>query len=256
MIQRFRLPLLLLLAACCAWHVTAQDASSGNPISQEDWSMAPNRWQLTPANIRTQMDTVSPTVRAKRNAYWKAPLEAFYNTPKGGRAVVSGGSFIRNLPELRNVDGSVWVLATFQSFHIFAIDEEFKLVYTEINFRIDTIISQPDTTGISENAVMDVGIPGGMLRTSSGQVISSRVEKQQYAFQLGHRYLLQLTKDPQLAGEFTVNKRWDITSGYARPDTPDEVDRADHGQSSIAGLSVPALLDFLKRQLPNAEGIR
>ncbi len=256
-----KLPVLLFLLLLNAIYpkstavAQSQGSSPQSSSAMDGWNDAPNRWQLTAIDPRSQVDTVNATVRAQRNAYWKVPLEATYNASKNAAGTAGGGEvFFRDRPELPEVEGAIWILATFQTFHVFTIDSDFHLVYTEINLHVDKVISRPPSSHLAASAVIDIGSPGGTTMTPDNRTIRSNVTRQERSFQLGHRYLLLVTQDRQLGGEFTFHKRWDITSGRVLPDSLQEISRAERGESALNGMSVPELVDYLSRQLPNAGG--
>lgn len=228
-------------------YLLSQDTAN----SETKWDRAPNRWQLRAINLKSQVDTVSPTTRAQRNAYWRGPLESAYNSFKGAAGtIVEGSGFFLDAPELPNVKGAVWALATFHDFHVFAIDPEFHLIYTEMNFQVDKVLSRPDDLNLSAGAAVDLGTPGGRVKTPDGTFVASSIAPVEHYFQLGHKYLLLLTYEEQMGGEFTLHKWWDITSGKVQPDTPEEIDRANRGESAINGMTVRDLVSYLANELP------
>jgi len=241
--------LLLAYGFCDKPYLFSQDTAN----SGTKWDSAPNRWQLKAINLQSQVDTVSQATRDQRNAYWRVPLESAYNASKGAAGTITvGGGFLRDAPELPNVKGAIWILATFQTFHVFAIDPDFHLIYTEMNFQVDQVISQPDDLNLSAGATVDLGTPGGRVRTPDGTFIASSIAPSDHDFQLGHKYLLLLTYEEQLGGEFILHKRWDITSGTVQPDTPDEIARANRGDSAIKGMTEHDLVSYLANKLPPA----
>jgi hypothetical protein len=48
----------------------------------------------------------------------------------------------------------------------------------------------PEGLSLSDGALVDAGVPGGRVKTSKGEIVTSRVEPKKYEFQPGHRYLL------------------------------------------------------------------
>jgi hypothetical protein len=260
--------LLLVFGDCARQSVLAQtpDTQSG-PASQNTKVLRPlpdhagtgfnnaaDRWRLTAVDPQSQIDTVSKVVRAQRNAYWKEPLESAYRLYTGGGStsavgMVSGGSYNTTAPEFRYVAGAAWVIATFENFHVYAIDPDYHLPYTEINFRVDHVIRAPEDLHLSAGILIDLGLPGGRVKTPHGNINSLHINPHQYFFQPGHKYLLQLLPvDKQ--SFFVELKRWDITSGTVQPDDPREVDRSNRGASAINGMSISDLLNYLPSALP------
>jgi hypothetical protein len=56
--------------------------------------------------------------------------------------------------------------------------------------------------------------------------------------------------EPQ-GGFFMANASWDISSGKVESDSPVEAYRIAHGRTSIVGMSVPDLINYLPRALPD-----
>lgn len=212
---------------------------------------AANKWQLEAVDSVSQIDPVSAAVRAKRNTYWAAPLQTIFNASAApGSYVITEGSYLGDSPEFPDVKGAAWVIATFKTFHVFALDSANRLIYTEINFRVDRVFRQPADVSLSAGNIIDEGLPGGRLRSSSGTTTTLAVSPHEYFWQPGHKYLLQLSYDRE-TDYFIPLKRWDLTSGRVQADQPDEADRAARGESIINGMSVDSLIRSLPSVLPN-----
>jgi hypothetical protein len=216
--------------------------------SQPDFTNAPNKWQLEAADLRSQVDTVNPTLREDRDAFWRKPLTDYRDMAKGNFSV--SGSYLGNAPEFSSVKGATWVIATFESFHVYAVDHDYELLYTEMNFRVENVLKLPEGLSLSDGALADTGIPGGRVKTPKGDIVTSRVEPKEYEFQPGHRYLLQLLYEPK--GEFFVaNQNWDLTSGKVEPYTGIALERLANKNSAIVGMTVPELIKYLPSVLPD-----
>lgn len=243
-----------LLLACVlvglGFRVPAQDNNSTALQRLPDhsgagWNTAANRWRLTAIDPRSQIDTVSPQIRAQRNSFWNGPLQTAYDASVHSAASFSGGQvFLKSDPEIPNIPNSVWVIATFQGFHVFAIDTAQHLVYTEINLQVENVISKPEGLSLSAGSSIDIGISGGRIKSPSGNVVNSGLQPRQYDFQLGHKYLLQLLYEPQ--GRFFLpQKRWDLTSGVVKPDQAQELDRVARGDAVIDGMTEQDVKNYL-----------
>jgi len=257
--------LFLLIAFCCASTIWAQDSDCPCPGSQNesqshatsqsaalhsapDFSDAQNKWQLEPADMVSQADTVNPTLREERDAFWRKPLEKYREMAKGNFGI--GVSYLGSQPEFSAVKGATWVVATFETFHVYAVDHDYELLYTEINFRVENVLKLPEGLSLSDSALVDAGVPGGRVKTPKGEVVTSRVDPKKYEFQPGHRYLLQLLYEPK--GEFFVaNERWDLTSGKVEPYTGIALERLANKNSTIVGMTVPELIKYLPSVLPD-----
>jgi hypothetical protein len=226
----------------------SQDAPSLQRLpqhSEASFASAANRWQLTAIDPRSQVDTVSPGLRAQRNAYWKGPLEAARSAPN-----VSEGAFMGTDPEFPVEPDAAWVIATFEGFHVFAIDPEYQLIYTEMNFRVEQVFKKSASLSLSGGSLIDADIIGGRIKSPTGEINSLRVGPHRYFFQVGHKYLLLLSYQPT-GGFYWAAKRWDLSSGKVEPDGPLEIERAARGKSSIAGMSIADLVNYLPSVLPD-----
>ena len=228
--------------------------SSGKPSSRSIIFSAANRWQFTPVDIGSQTDTVTPQVRAQRNAYWGSKLEWIRtaHTPLPGTVFIGGGegTFLGDAPELPSVQHAIWVIAKFEAFHVYATDPQFQLLYTEMNFRVKQVIRQPDTLSLSPGALVDCTEPDGRIKTPSGAVVTFNLEATRHSVRPGHTYLLQLEYIPSSGHLFHIYKSWDVTSGKVQPNQQDEVDRAVEGKSKLNGLTIPDAVQYLNSVLP------
>ncbi len=231
-----------------------QSQPSPHP-SEPDFSNAANEWQLTAVKLESQVDTVNPTLREQRDAFWKVPLGTYRDEKKaaeaaGGAMSTSPGAYLADGPEFSAVKGATWVIATFENFHVYAVGQDYELIYTEMNFRAEQIFKEPEGLSLSSAALVDAAIPGGRIESPNGKIFTSRIEPQQHGLQPGHKYLLQLLYEPQ-GGFFMANASWDISSGKVESDSPVEAYRIAHGRTSIVGMSVPDLVNYLPKALPD-----
>jgi hypothetical protein len=155
-------------------------------------------------------------------------------------------------PEIDEPGGipSVWVVARFEAFHVYAVDPQEDLLYTEINVRVDRVIKAPADLSIARGALLDVAMPGGTLRMATGKTITSPfVIPSQYGPKPGHAYILQLLYNAKF-GVFTDYRRWEVSSGVVQPDDVVAALRAAHGKSKLTGLSLGAAVEYLQSALP------
>jgi hypothetical protein len=219
------------------------------PIGEADFGDVQNRWQLEPADLRLQVDTVNPTLREERDAFWKIPLGEYRDMAKGGGVALSSGVLVYP-QEFPAVEGATWVIATFETFRVFAVAGDDELIYTEMNFRVENVLKLPEGLSLSSGALVDTGFPGGRIKTANGQIISSREGPMQHFFQPGHKYLVQLLYERK--GEFFLaNERWDLSSGRVEPSPVFESEGLPNNGSSIAGMTVPELINCLPAVLPD-----
>lgn len=243
--------LLFLAGSCVGRPISAQDCpcpstqTSSTHNLEADFADAANKWQFTAIDPKSQLDTVSPDVRQLRDAFWKRPLESLR-----GASGVHGASLPGMSPEFPVQSGDVWVIATFEGFHVFEINHDSELIYTEMNFRIEYVFRQPATLSFSAGSVVDAGLAGGRIKTTAGDVVSPGwLRPLKYSPQLGHKYLIQFLYEPQ-AEVFLGAKRWDISSGKVEVEGPEETARAAQGKSAIAGKSVTDLVNYFQSILP------
>jgi hypothetical protein len=218
-----------------------------------EWNTAANSWRLTPFDPKSQIDTVSPSVREQRNSYWKPILDGQYKTfiASASHPRPSEGSVDITRPELSGDAGSIWVIATFEKFRVIAIDPEYHLIYTERDFRLDTVIRAPDSLHLSAGMLITSDLPGGRIKTPQGDTVSSLppISPRQYDLRRGRKYLLKLLHGDQ-ADLFSVVKQWDLSSGTVQPNDLGEMDRVARGESAIKGMSENDLINYLQSVLP------
>jgi hypothetical protein len=165
-------------------------------------------------------------------------------------ALVEGSTRANQEIYLLRDKGRTWVIATFETFHVYAVDHDYELLYTEINFRVENVLKLPEGLSLSDSALVDAGLPGGRVRMPKGEIATSRVEPKKYEFQPGNRYLLQLLYEPK--GDFFIaNQRLDLTSGKVEPYTGIALERLANKNSAIVGMTVPELIRYLPSVLPD-----
>ena len=126
---------------------------------------------------------------------------------------------------------AIWLVATFDHYLVKSIDPDFKLLYTEMSFKINEIIKQPSQL-LSPGMSFDVDVEGGSVKTPQGDVVSWHVTARRYFVQPGHTYILEIR--PNQAGQFYyISKAWDVSSGRVVPDHHDEVFTSGRGPVEI-----------------------
>ena len=253
-------------ALCAAPALWSQSATSSKDCpcppsqpaprpSEPDFTNAANKWQLTAIKLESQVDTVNPTLREQRDAYWKAPLGTYRDEKKaseaaGGAMFTSSGSYRADGPEFSTVKGATWAIATFENFHVYAVSQDYELLYTEMNFRVEQIFKQPEGLSLSNGALIDAAFPGGRIESPNGKIFAERMEPREHGLQPGHKYLVQFLYIPQGAF-FMANACWDLSSGKVESDSRVEAYRIAHGMTSIVGMSLSDLIDYLPKALPD-----
>jgi hypothetical protein len=257
--------LLLVYGFCDSHYLLAQtpDTQSG-PASQNTkvlqplpdrtgtgWNSAHNRWQLTAVDLQSQVDTVSPIVRTQRNRYWQPTLEIAYKQANGSTTMAVGGGSgsYGPAPEFPDVEGSVWAIGTFESVHVYATDSDYHLLYTEMTIELENVFRAPEYLNLSAGILIDCAVSGGRVKLPNGIINSLQLSPNKHFPQPGHKYLFLLRHIDQ-GNFFIINKSWDISSGIVRPEDPREEDRAARGASTINGMSVNDLINYLPTVLP------
>jgi hypothetical protein len=260
LLSRRVMPGILLLSACLSPLKLFSQTTDRPPRPQDlptsEKSMffsAENRWQLKAVDSQAQTDTVAPEVRAKRNAYWQPSLAKYAQLTEGlgpNQGVgVSEPPYLGDAPEIPVTPNAVWVVAQFESFHVYPVDPQNRLLYTEINFRVSQVLRQPSSLSLAPGALLDKGIPGGRVKGPGGAVTSFKLHPERHAYQPGHTYILAGTYD-SATQYFDIDKSWDVTSGKVEVVSTPDKRRASKGESKLYGLTVAEAVKYLKSVLP------
>jgi len=217
-VRRFSVAMLLSAAM---WFGLAGSGGAQSPQSTpndltEKITQSENRWRLTVVDPKAQVDTVAPNVRSARNEYWKPILQEIRDAEKIGRSwTLSGGGFVWEIPSLPN---DIWVVATFDHFHVIPIDPDFKLFYTEMSFTIREVVNQPASSSLAAGGLFDVDEQGGRIKKSDGSVEMWLVSPKDYFVQPGHTYLMLIHARDE-GNLYTIHEQWDVSTGIAVPDS-------------------------------------
>ena len=209
-----------------------------------------NRWRLTTVDPTTQVDTVPPSIRATRNAYWRQRLQWYRNVEKSGflQSAPSQGMLTKE----RILDAQeIWVIATFDHFKIIPIDPDFNLFYTEMSFKINQVIHQPPTSSISPGMLFDMEDEGGQIRKPNGEIETWRIEPCKYYPQPSHTYLMHIAPGSADTGDlYWFGERWDVSTDKAIPDSYDAVIPTSTVNviSKINGMTTKNAISYLKSE--------
>ena len=221
-----------------------------------------NLWRKTPVDLRTQTDTVSPDVRAVRDAYWNSRFRPFKGPggvayPQSGGSVAVIRSTVRS-PEFTAKNANYqWVIGTFESYHVYQTSDRGGF-YTEMNIRINHVFEQKQPTSLNEGQLIDIAIRGGMAQDETGKVIDFITSDPQPLIEPGHRYLMQII--PYLITTYTtgdffyLGRRWDLTSGIVIPIDEFDVGIAKDGLSAISGKPTDMLIETFQTVLSRLGG--
>ena len=211
-----------------------------------------NLWRKTPVNLSTQTDTVSPDVRAVRDAYWNSRFPPV--TDEGGHGYFccdTGAIIVRSKvrsPEFTAANTNYqWVIGTFESYRVYQTSGRGGL-YTEMNIRIDHVFQQRQPTNLNAGQLIDIAVRGGMAQDQTGKVIDFLTSDQAPLIEPGHKYLMQiipcsLVTDCSTGGYFFLGRRWDLTSGVVTPVDEFDVGIAKDGLSAISGKPTDMLIE-------------
>ncbi len=243
-IARVAVTIVSLFVLACSFSLAqSTKMPHHNPAA---FSSSENKWRLTPVDLQLQSDRTAASVRAARNAYWQPILQSEREREAGGRSTaMTGGP--PSLNEVAAHPDSVWVVVSFDHYLVEPIDPDFRLLYTEMSFKVKEIIKQPKALFIP-GASFDIDIEGGSIKTPQGDVISWHISPQRYFVQPGHVYIMEVR--PREAGQlYFIVKVWDVSSGKVVVDHGDEVSRAAEGRSKLNGMTTQDAVSYLKSVL-------
>ncbi|HEY2913937.1 MAG TPA: hypothetical protein VGK21_11300 [Candidatus Angelobacter sp.] len=228
------------------WAQSPQTAPRSKNRNSEAFAKAENKWRLAPIDVQSQSDGVTPSLRAVRNSYWQPILQHDRDIEAEGKSMAKPDG-LPSVIEIPVQPDATWVVATFDHYLVESIDPNFKLLYTEMSFKINEIIKQ-STPLFSPGMSLDVDVEGGSAKTPQGDVISWHVTPRRYFVQPGHTYIMEVR--PNQAGQFYyISKAWDVSSGRVVPDHNDEVSRAAEGRSKLNGLPTRDAIAYIQSAL-------
>lgn len=247
--------ILALLFVSPTVHAWQQNALARHrALEEQQFKTANNAWMLTPIDVRSQEDRATSEDRLARDAYWDTIIGASAPLSEpGARSPGLGiGETTPDMPEFpARLDDGVWLIARFEGYGTFLANSH-RSVYTEMYLRAIHIFGHPDVPGLAENSLLPADRPGGTVLTPWGATVTYEVHPNQYDFQPGHTYLVQLGYHPQgrfySAGVLLSPRRWDLTDGTVRPNSHSEAHRYAQGRSEISGLKVSEMTQLLDRK--------
>ena len=183
-------------------------------------------WRRVAVDVLSQQDNVSSRERGARNEYWAHHLPS-----PGGNGPF--GLFSGDSPELLPDAKSLWIVANFESFTVFE-PEPGAGAYTDIRMVVIGVLGNRTTAKIEKDTRLDVGEPGGSIKTVDGGEHRYNLNLTPYTLQPLHAYLLQLLYFPD-GSFFRIERCWDLSSGIAIPLGIVEVNRYRSGGTFIGG---------------------
>lgn len=214
--------------------------------SPNGFAGAENRWRLTAADLQSQNDEVSPSIRRVRNDFWRPILQDYRNLEINGKTVgISEGP--PSISEIIDDSDAIWTIATFDHFLVIPTDSSQDLLYTEMKFKVSSIIKGTKTASLSPGELFDVDTAGGRILNLHREVVSRLIAPRSYFVQPGHTYLMEIK--PHIGGSYVIAKEWDVTSGKVVPDESGEISRATYGSSKLIGMTTEDAVRYLKTVL-------
>ena len=209
-------------------------------------TQAPNAWMKIPSP--PARDAVSASTRDQRNRYWdnQSPVlrgdvltaesaHHFFKSEDGG---VNG-------PEIRELLNRGVLIGTFLTYQSILTPSR-RTVYTDVTFRVHQVF-QDQRGRATPNSDITVSLLGGTVLQPSGEPISFLTHPRELSLQPNRPYLLLLTYNPD--GDFYLPvDNWDLSDGFARPNTGVSQAKAKEG-TSISGMTVEALIHTLNERL-------
>lgn len=260
-VSRTIVSVFLVCASVWCSRLSAQSAGASpkpqaqTPEERALWLHAANRWRQTAIDPKSQSDTATPELRAKRNAHLQPSLEITreFRDPApsrpGEQSVWITGPVLGDVPELSAPAHAIWVIAKFESFHVFAADPQYRLTYTEINFRVTRVLRQPPSLSLAAGALLDLESAGGSIKKPDGSIASFPIHPERHDFQPGGTYLLVGSYDSDTE-YFRMDNWWDLSSGKVVPGTLIETERTHRGNSKLSGLTTTQAIQYLDSILP------
>jgi hypothetical protein len=159
-----------------------------------------------------------------------------------------------DVPELGQPDeagsSSVWGVATFEAFHVYAIDPKQTQLYTEINLRVSRVIRTPENLPILSGDLLDSMIPGGRAKTAQGKLVACHLTPATYSLLPDHTYILHMHYLARYK-MWEFSQSWDVTTGKVQPIGEVESLRAVRGESKLNGMTVDQAVNYLQSALPD-----
>jgi hypothetical protein len=248
-----------VLLGCGAGYAWQQGATAPRHAGEEqEFRTAQNRWMKVPIDVRAQRNTATEAERLARDNYWDDLIGASMplSQPNARAKGMPLANPPINSPEYGDLGKGVWVIGKFVTYRTILSASQ-RSVYTEIDLHVQHVFGRPSVPGLREGVVIQIDRPGGTILSPWGSTISYAVQPEQYDFQPGHTYLVQLGFHADgnfYTGGYRTGKRWDLTDGLVRPNTQALVHRAAHNSSELNGLKVHDAIQHLDKKFAEYYG--
>jgi hypothetical protein len=151
-----------------------------------------------------------------------------------------------NAEELPVQKSDVIAIATFTSYSVHLTPSK-RGIYTIENLNIEKVVLDRANRLLKTTSIPVLEL-GGSAILPSGESITIGIPSSEYSIIPNHKYLVFLNYSPEGAF-YDIRKSWDLTTGIATPNSPDDEDRLKSGLSEAAGLSESAILSLLKQRV-------
>jgi hypothetical protein len=199
-----------------------------------------NEWQKQVSPLKSEpTDERSRTLLKERGAYFDqfAP-----KTPGGYYPVGSRGE----MPELPTMMSDAIVIGKFSD-HVVHLSPSGRSVYTELIFTPSTVIAG-GPGNIHVGASFSVLESGGAVLKPAGEIVRSPITPTEFGLIPGKTYVLFLGYLPA-SEAYELFKTWDVTSGFAVPNSPEDVEAGRRNRSKNVGVPVDTLIAHIKEML-------
>jgi hypothetical protein len=188
-------------------------------------------------------DLVLPSSRFQRDQFWdeligdNAPLRP--ESAKGGG--ISEGLYLKEPPEILEIPHRAVVAGVFTEWRS-VLTTSGRAVYTEVTVHVSHVFE--DSGHAMPDSDITITVPGGTVKTLSGQLISYLTEPRSFFIQPKHTYLFVLSYHTD--GDFyAFGKDFDISDGVVRADSSWDRRREEQGRSSLVGQTTEEMIRSL-----------
>lgn len=224
-------------------------ATSAQTTPESKSQSAPNAWMLTPTPYLEWNKDVPHSVRVERDRYLDRGAVGQRYPLTSPLSDAPGHGIGDGIPksDIRPVNYRVILTGTFTNHRSVLSASEFSL-YSEVTIHVGDVFEDQSGSGAHPGKDITILVGGGTVTLASGRVLSYDTEPVRFCVQPKHKYLLFLSY--YSPGDFyLVMDDWDTSDGTVRPNTRPGEYRAEHGHSSLSGLTLEQLGPALDKLL-------
>jgi hypothetical protein len=203
---------------------------------------------MVPFDLQAQTGSVSADDRKARDDYWDTLIGSSLplSNPGAKERPLPHADADPTAPEFGDLGDGVLVIGKFESYQtVLSLSQ--RSIYTEIGFRIQHVFGHP-IAPVQDGQLVTLDRPGGTVIAPWGAVVSYGVHPEDMGIQPNRTYLIALGYHESghfYTGGYKTGGLWDVTDGNVKPGNHLQRYRADHGLSSISGMSADNLSRFL-----------